>query len=66
MFQKEALPVSFGEKYSNINYALRALNNTLVFLVQQKTEMHELDKQYGDLIFLHTDSHGKILLRKEM
>ena len=71
MFQKETLPVSFGEGYSNIRNAFRALKNTLVFLVQQKTEKDELykdelDKYYGEFIFLHTDSNGKILLRKKM
>ena len=34
MFQKETIPISFGEKYKNIHYALRALNDTLVFLVE--------------------------------
>ena len=38
MFQKETIPISFGEEYSNISYALRALNDTFVFLVEQLTE----------------------------
>ena len=32
------IPISFGEKYNNIRYALRALNDTFVFLVEQQTE----------------------------
>ena len=35
MFQKETLPVSFEEEYKDIHYALRAFNDTLVFLVEQ-------------------------------
>ena len=33
MFQKETIPISFGEKYTYIRYVFRALNSTLVFLV---------------------------------
>ena len=32
MFQKEAIPISFGEEYKYIRYVFRALNNTLVFV----------------------------------
>ena len=35
MLQKEALLISFKEEYTNVHYAFRALNNTLVFLVLQ-------------------------------
>ena len=38
MFQKETFPVSLGEEYKDISYVFRALNDTLVFLVQQKAE----------------------------
>ena len=38
MFQKETIPVNFGEEYSNISYAVRALNDTFIFLVEQQTE----------------------------
>ena len=39
MFQKETIPISFKEEYSDIRYAFRAHNHTLVFLVeQQQTE----------------------------
>ena len=34
MLQKETIPVSLGEKYKNIKYVFRAINDTLVFLVQ--------------------------------
>ena len=34
MFQKETTPVNFEEEYINISYMFRALNDTLVFLVQ--------------------------------
>ena len=33
MFQKETIPVNFGEEYKYIGYVFRALNDTLVFLV---------------------------------
>ena len=36
MFQKETISVSFKEEYTYIRYALRALNDTLIFLVEQK------------------------------
>ena len=35
MFEKETIPVSFKEEYTNIRYALRARNDTFVFLVEQ-------------------------------
>ena len=41
MFQKEAIPVSFGEEYKKISYAFRALNDTLVFLVMLQTEYYD-------------------------
>ena len=34
MFQKETIPVSFEEEYKNISYVLKALNDSLVFLVE--------------------------------
>ena len=34
MFHKEKVPICFGEKYKNVSYAFRALNNSLVFLVK--------------------------------
>ena len=38
MFQKETIPISFKEEYTDIRYVLRALNDTLLFLVKQQTE----------------------------
>ena len=39
MFQKETIPISFEEEYSDIRYAFRAHNDTLVFpMKQQQTE----------------------------
>ena len=33
MFQKENIPFSFREKYINIRYAFKALNDTFLFLM---------------------------------
>ena len=38
MFQKEKILISLEEEYTNINYTLRALNDTFVFLMQQTEE----------------------------
>ena len=65
MFQKEALPISFGKEYTNIGRALRAFNNTLVFLVEQQAEKSIYIRKRG-VALLHTDNHGKVLFRKEM
>ena len=35
MFKKEVLPISFEKEYTDIRYVLRALNDTLVFLLEQ-------------------------------
>ena len=35
MFQKETLSIDLGEIYTNIHYVFRALNDTLVFMVDQ-------------------------------
>ena len=34
MFQKETIPVNLGEEYTRIHSVFRAINDTLVFLVQ--------------------------------
>ena len=43
MFHKETIPVSFNEEYKEMNIALRALNDTLVFLVKRQTEEGDSD-----------------------
>ena len=68
MFQRETIPVSFEEKCAIIYNIFKALNDTLVFLVEQKTEESgsDINNIKSEFVLLHTDTHGKHLFRKVM
>ena len=68
MFQKETIPISFKEEYKEIGIVFKALKDTLVFMVEKWTEKGDSDNYQVEfeLIFLHTDNHGKTLFKKKM